>query len=197
MAEPINVIAAGSAAWLRIKDRDRKSWDDWTAVGKALIILRDEAMAKAGVKTPFGKVYTRAMAEALRVHDLADILQAARYRIMLCIEHLDEIEAFRAGLDEKQRLRLNHPDSLWWGWRASQGETRAPQVRVVRRADKVMSGGGRSTMPSGDVIRHVAEAMRQSWSNDTFKMASVAIQAYEAFFTRAIPAMPAKTAVAA
>jgi hypothetical protein len=176
-------VEAGRAAWARLRDRDRKAWSDWVDVGKALVILRDEAMAKADVTTPFGKPYTRAMGAALRLHGFDDVLQQARYRIMLCMEHIGEIEAFRSGLDEKQLRRMNHPDSVWWAWQASKhdGKTRAPQRRIKRPVGCAKAGGGRSTQPCGDVIRHVAMAMRENWSTDTFLLATVAIRAYESF----------------
>jgi hypothetical protein len=52
-------IEAGRAAWQRIRDHGRKSWDDWLTVGRALIIGRTEAMQKARANRPIGSTYNR------------------------------------------------------------------------------------------------------------------------------------------
>jgi hypothetical protein len=79
-------IALGRESWSRLKDRERKSWDDWIAVGRALIIGRSEAMLKAGCNRPIGTGYVRAFGGWKRDRGLADITPQATYRALQVIE---------------------------------------------------------------------------------------------------------------
>jgi hypothetical protein len=112
-----------------------------------------------------------------------------RYRATLCAENRAAIEAWRSGLDDVKRRRFNHPGAVWHGWKRSQKpaaqqkqtEESSPQPGRPASCGKVASSGGRSSAPASEVISHVAQAIRSNWSNDTIKLAVVAIKAYEDF----------------
>jgi hypothetical protein len=190
-------IESGRAAWARLRERGRRDWADWLYVAHAVRIGRDAALEAAGVKTPFGKRYTNAMAEWLRQNGLENIQQQVRYRLLQVLDNLPAIEAWRAGLDEKERDRLNHPDSVWWHWQRSlkAGEPRAPQRRIDRPRAQVGRShtGCRPVNFSQDAIRRAALAMRENFTNDIFVLARIALEAAirnESDLVELLPAAP-------
>lgn len=176
MTEGADEIQAGRDAWARIRDHEKKCWSDWCAVGMALKIGRAAAMQAAGAKTAHGKKYTALMGGWLRVNGFDDILPAARYRAVQCVDNIAAIEQFRAGLGERERAKLNHPDSIWWNWKRSQ---RAEKVRAPqRRIDRPRATGCAAPASSDqNLIRVVAAALLKDFSNDTYKMAAAAVAA--------------------
>ena len=49
-----------------------------------------------------------------------EIDKGVRSRLQNCIDHLPEIEAWRQNIGLTQRLKLNHPNTVWRGWQATQ-----------------------------------------------------------------------------
>ena len=41
------IISAGRDAWWRLQAHERTSWDDWKTVGRAILVLRKDAMLTA------------------------------------------------------------------------------------------------------------------------------------------------------
>jgi hypothetical protein len=100
-----------------------------------------------------------------------------RYRALLCMKNLPAIETWRAGLDEAQRRRLNHPGAVWAHWRRS---LKADQPSLHRQ--HVVSGTKphRTCRPiywPQDAIRRAATALRECRSNDIFTLARIALEA--------------------
>ena len=52
MTDNHDMIAAGRAAWERLRQEGRRSWDDWVLVAKALAAGRSKAMQKAKCNKP-------------------------------------------------------------------------------------------------------------------------------------------------
>jgi hypothetical protein len=117
-------IEAGREAWQRLREAPRATWTDWLMVARALIIGRTEALELANTNRPVGTRYNAAMGRWLRETGLADVSAQERYRLLLVLENLPAIEAWRAGLDDAQRRRLNHPGAVWHGWRRAVAEPR-------------------------------------------------------------------------
>src|ERR1700694_1146078 len=101
-------IDEGKAAWLRLKERNRKVWPDWISVGHALVAGRSEVMQAAETNSPYGIRYTRKMSEWLEQNGFNTINPQVRYRATTCIENLPAIEQWMATLDPKKRSKLNH-----------------------------------------------------------------------------------------
>ncbi|WP_315806573.1 MULTISPECIES: hypothetical protein [unclassified Bradyrhizobium] len=124
------IIAAGREAWARLKDRSRATFDDWVAVGKALQAARRECMARAKCNSPFGSSYQRHhMRDWLRENSMSDLDHHERYGAIMVVEHLGEIEAYRATLSEAERMRCNHVNTVLKHWRAGS----APQPQGPKR----------------------------------------------------------------
>ncbi|SHN86396.1 hypothetical protein SAMN05444170_6669 [Bradyrhizobium erythrophlei] len=131
MTEPvIDAVAIGVAAWSRLRDHDRASWNDWLSVARALPVGRTAALKIAGTNQPVGSKYNAAMGAWLQEHGLADIVAQERYRLFLILQNLDAVETWRAGLDEGQRRRLNHPLHETRCWRVVPGPSRCSLPRA-------------------------------------------------------------------
>ena len=178
MTEADPTITAGRAAWQRLQDRERATWDDWIDVGKALIIGRATCMSIAQVNAPGGGRYNAAMNVWLADNGFSDITAPERYRLTRIMESLPAVEQWRATLDPEVRRRLNHP-SLWATFRAAtRGEAPPPRRRVVQRlASSGKTLPGRPIYWPQEMIKRAAAAMRETWGNDLFVLARTALEA--------------------
>jgi hypothetical protein len=177
-----DTIEAGRDAWQRLQVHHRAAWSLWVAVGSALQVGKEAALVAAEAKSPHGKRYTSLFGRWLRENGLDGISQQARYRLLKCMENLDAIEAWRAGLDETMRSRINHPDSVWFAWRRDvDGDDARHYSRPYRPANvsgKAHSTGyHRAVSFDQDMVRRAGDAMRKAWCNDCYKLAAIALSA--------------------
>jgi hypothetical protein len=169
-------IEAGRAAWQRLRQEGRRSWDDWMLVAKALAAGRSKAMLQAKANRPVGTTYVRIFGAWLREHDLADMDNQARYRALICLEHIVAIEAWRATLTQRERDRWNHPNSCWLHYRRSLKPASAAPSRFVK-ASMPSHKHGRPIHWPQDCVRRAHEAMLKSRSHDLLVLARCALEA--------------------
>jgi hypothetical protein len=112
-------VIEGSKAWTRLKRNSLQNWMDWLLVGAALLVGRREAMRIACSNRPAGGRYRRAFTWWLRKNCFADLEKRTRADLLRIMECLEQIEVWRAGLKEDDRLRINHPTTVWRRWSAS------------------------------------------------------------------------------
>jgi hypothetical protein len=105
------IVERGREAWERLKKGGR-DWEDWKALGAALLDGRNEAMRKAQTNKPAGKAYSAAFSDWLKANHF-DIDKSDRAKLLQMMAKLEDVEAFRASLKPKERMRLNHPSSVW------------------------------------------------------------------------------------
>lgn len=173
MTETVDHVAAGKAAWLRLRN-DRATFDDWIAVGRALAIGRTAALKAAGTNRAVGSKYNIAVGRWLTDHQIDGIGAQERYRALKVLEHLEEIERWRNALAEEKRRTFNHPAACWHAWkRATKPAT--PARQYVRSAKS--HRGGHAIHWSGDAIRRAACAIREVYSTDFYVMARRALEA--------------------
>jgi hypothetical protein len=122
--------------WERLKVGERKNWNDWLEVARALVIGRAASLAKAVTNLPQGSRYNHFMGGWLQTNGLDGINTQERYRAMLVLESLSVISAWRDGLDEPRRRRMNHPNAVWHAWRRST-QPHPHAVRQVTAKPKV------------------------------------------------------------
>lgn len=166
-------ISDAQAAWSRL--RHCASFADWLAVGRALVIGRQHAMLVAKTNRAIGTTYNRAMGAWLAANGLDGISGQERHRVLLVIENLPAIEAWRATLHETQCRRLNHPNSVWWKWKTSQRSGSA--VRRKHVAGKNGLSHGAAVHWPQIMLARAAEAIAECRSNDCIVMASAALRA--------------------
>ena len=112
---PDEVVRRGQAAMAR----QRRGWEDWIAIAKALQIGRIEVMGAVHTNQPTGKRYEKEMADWLIAHSFHLIDKGARNRLLECLQHGNEIEKWRASLTDAERFRFNHPDTVLRRWKAA------------------------------------------------------------------------------
>jgi hypothetical protein len=209
-------VAAGRAAWARIREHGRKSFDDWITVAKALAIGRSVALQAADTNRPVGSRFNRTMGAWLRQAGLDGINNQERYRALLVLENISAISAWRDGLDETQRRRLNHPGAIWAHWqralkgnaatgggcppavgktRTQAAETTQQRQHVVQHVTAAAEAArrGRAVYWSQDAIRRAHHAMLDSKSSDLLTLARAALEAAirtEADLLALLPADP-------
>jgi hypothetical protein len=105
------IVERGRAAWERRKKG--ADWEDWKEIGAALLVGRREAMRTAKTNKPEGKAYSTAFSVWLKAHHFHDIDKSDRAKLLHIMENLEEVEAWRASLSPAERLRWNHPNSVW------------------------------------------------------------------------------------
>jgi hypothetical protein len=112
-----------------------------------------------------------------RDNGLDGIHSQERYWALQIIDNLDEIERWRASLDDAQRRRFNHPQAIWVNWRKTI-KTKAPQRQRASRGLQLRKGSnGRPVFFDGEMIRRASVAIRENWCNDTIRLARVALEA--------------------
>jgi hypothetical protein len=115
-------INHGREAWGRLKHD--QTFEDWLLVGQALEIGRGWARRRANA--PSGRGFNEAFSGWLTDNGFAEIDKGTRSRLADIIEHRAEIEAWRQKLSLRERLRKNHPNSVWRGWEADKRKDGLP-----------------------------------------------------------------------
>ena len=114
-----DVVAKGRNAWRRIEAREAATYDDWIAVGRALVAGRAVAMAKAKCNAPVGGAYNKAYGRFLQEAGFASVIAPERYKIIKVVENIAAVARWRESLSPAERRRCNHPSTLWIGWKRS------------------------------------------------------------------------------
>ena len=88
-------------------------WTDWTYIGDGLAVGQAKAMRRAGTNRPYGRAYTAAFGDWLAERPWAkNIDKGTRSTLLWVIEHRSEVDAWREGLPQNERAKLNHPTTL-------------------------------------------------------------------------------------
>src|SRR5262249_55446236 len=116
-------IRQGQEAWDRL--RGNSTFADWIYVGTAHVLGRAEAMRDAHTNKPEGRGYNAAFAAWARKFGFADLDKGDRARLFNVMDNLKDIVAWLEKLPPNERLRRNHPSSIWRRWKAA---TTAPKA---------------------------------------------------------------------
>jgi hypothetical protein len=122
-------VQLGREALERLRDREGKNWDDWTAVGLALEVGRKRAEYESGKSR--GSRYSKAMGRWIDEHGFRDMDESDRAKLLKVIEKRAEIEDWRAGLSDAERRKLNHPATVWRNWPGSKKQS-APKSKPAQ-----------------------------------------------------------------
>jgi hypothetical protein len=163
-------VQDGQQAWVRL--RNNSTWKDWKAVGAAHVVGRTEAMRDAHTNKPEGRGYCAAFSAWARKYGF-DLDKGDRARLFNVIDHLAEIESWLAKLTPTERLRFNHPNTIWRRWKAATAEPKEQKVshqqkvrdeliRLQEENDRMRreidSGGGDLWTPQ-DTPKNIAQIM--------------------------------------
>jgi hypothetical protein len=122
---PDAAVRQGQEAWRRL--RENSTWEDWKRVGRAHVVGRAAAMRHGHVNKPKGRSYNAVFSAWQKKFGFADFDKGDRARLFDVMDHLTEIEDWLGKLPPTERLRLNHPTSVWRRWKAAtKAATAAP-----------------------------------------------------------------------
>jgi hypothetical protein len=124
-------IRRGQEAWQRHIHKGDATWNDWMAIGDALLIGREDAMAAAKTNQPIGSRYNSEFGRWLARHHFDNIDKSDRRHLIEVIENRPAIEAWRETLTQTVRLRLSHPSNVLRKWKAGT-EGKEPKPRTLR-----------------------------------------------------------------
>jgi hypothetical protein len=120
------IIATGAATYALIKMQDQQHLDDnrqryghWVEIAKAVAAVSHNALTLAGTNNRMNPQYATTFSKLLDEHGFAGMESTLRANLLRLMENFSEIEAYRATLTEKQRLRWNNPVYLLRKWDAS------------------------------------------------------------------------------
>jgi hypothetical protein len=119
-------VRQGQEAWQRL--RSCSTWHDWKRVGAALVIGRAEAMRDGHVNKSKGRSYNAAINAFLKKFGFDDLDSGDRSRLLDVMDHQSGIETWLGKLPPKERLRLNHPTSVWRRWKATTAGPKDPKI---------------------------------------------------------------------
>lgn len=117
-ADERDAVKAGYEALRLLQDTRTKSWELWTAVGAALVILRDKVLEVTHAPRPMGKAYNLVFSELLTRFNLI-IDGGTRTRLFELLENRLAVEQWRAKHPDQAR-KLTHPNSVWREWKRAQ-----------------------------------------------------------------------------
>jgi len=103
------LIKRGQEAWDSLKRGE--TWEKWQTVGFALDAGQRDIMRALGINQPQdgGRAYAERMSAWLSEYRFSEIDKGVRSRLIQLIQHLPDVEAWRATLDLKRRIEINHP----------------------------------------------------------------------------------------
>ena len=135
-ANPDEIIRSGQEAWTRLKTE--RCREDWFAVAEAVQEGRRIAMLRANTNQPRGSLYDSIFGDWLREKGFDAIDKSDRKRLLDCLAHRPEIETWLAMLPAKKRLQINHPNTIWRGWKkttvkATKDPTQLSHLAKLRR----------------------------------------------------------------
>jgi hypothetical protein len=116
-------VRAGVECWQAIGRAE--SFEAWVKIGKALQIGRDYSLKTTGANRPMGQIYCKAFSAWLAKCGFNGIEKTVRSAALDLVEHLAEIEAWRATLSEKRQRQLKHPLSNVAAWRKATAEAKS------------------------------------------------------------------------
>jgi hypothetical protein len=133
--EAQSTIMEGALAYHALK-HEHHDYNHWVKVGKAIVELRRAAAAEAGVspnslKHPAYRAAYKRLVGSEQAGELGEIDSATSTHAAWLANNLANVEAWRATLDSKARISLNHPTTIW---------RRHPDGRKAEQAEKRMQG---------------------------------------------------------
>jgi hypothetical protein len=114
--------------------RKRRVYDDWLAIAEALEVSRTDVMRALHTNQAHGRRYEKAMGEWLIANGFREINKSTRSRLLECLKHKVEIQAWRSRLTDAERFKVNHPDTVLRKWKAA---TVVPDLHAPPRVSPV------------------------------------------------------------
>jgi hypothetical protein len=126
---------------------DRNDWAKWMFIADGLMIGRQKSMRVAGTQEPKGKGYNIAFSRWMDPRPWARLLDPpTRNDLFWCFEHRSEIELYRDGLPEHERVKKNHPTHMKRAYLAERRKEEAEREGVDEdKSERERLGGPDTT----------------------------------------------------
>jgi hypothetical protein len=171
-------IELGREAWAAI--HHATSFESWKAIALAVAIGRKHALREAGSNTPYGKKYSVAIRHWLDANEFREMPFGIRSSCCVLADNIDAIQSWRATLPASEQASQNHPQVIMRRYRRA---TEAEVSQIRRHVVTKVTAKATKRAPCTTVrwpqaaIKRAGDAMRQSWSNDCYRLATIALQA--------------------
>jgi hypothetical protein len=160
-------IKRGQEAWQRHVYKGKATWSDWIAIGEALLVGRQDAMAAAETNHPIGSRYDSEFGSWLTRHHFDAIDAGDRTCLIKVMDNLPAIEAWRATLTLTARLQLNHPSNILRKWKSgteAKESKRTLRDSVVNLSDDNLAKDCRiaeleARLQEGEAARNTAKSI--------------------------------------
>jgi hypothetical protein len=156
-------VQDGQQAWVRL--RHNSTWNDWKAVGAAHVVGRTEAMRDAHTNKPEGRGYCAAFSAWARKYGF-DLDKGDRARLFNVMDHLVEIESWLAKLTPTERLRFNHPNTIWRRWKAATVEPKAGAEKKASPIQKLNDEIIKLQEENDRMRREIEDGGGDLWNSD-------------------------------
>jgi hypothetical protein len=150
-------------------------------------------MREARTNQPVGRRFNEAFGKWLALHGFERLDKGDRSRLIECLRHRAEIEAWRSTLPLNKRLALNHPSAVIRCWKAStliptakvsaMAKLRTAHVEVIEenhRLKQEIERGGGDVWTSDDKPADIANIMASKLSIDKLERTARAMLAIAA-----------------
>jgi hypothetical protein len=117
-----DIVREGKAAWGRLK-QGGGTWEDWKAVGYALLEGRTITMRS----TCSGRAGYRPALSSWFFDNRLNLSPTDRAMLFKVMEILPAVEAWRETLPPMRRLRMNHPSRVLKNYKKAIGSKPAPE----------------------------------------------------------------------
>lgn len=165
-----DIVARGREAFERLKSSTALTFDHWKATGDALVVGRQLCMKLAHTTMPRGKKYNMEFSRWLEANSpLDEIHESDRRDLFKVMDHLAEIEEWRATLTEGQRASWNSPSTIWRVSRC--GDRGLPRLRSERSCRKEAETDARVSTEDDQ------EEIREWWQSKLLVLANQVIGA--------------------
>jgi hypothetical protein len=136
MTDPAEHQASKEAqrAWAWMKKTQARTMQAWLEIGQGFLTGRAWAMRRAGVNRPHGRGYNETFSQWLAAYKLDDVDQADRSNLFKLMDS-PAVMAWRNGLPDAVRNKLNHPTTILRAHRKAHAPT--PQPRAAADAERI------------------------------------------------------------
>jgi hypothetical protein len=137
-------VDRGVDAWQELQKDS--TWERWLLVGWSIDEARRAVLKWLGRDKPGGKEWADVFGAWLEATGFIKIDAGDRTRLAHCMEHLQLIEAWRADLSIAERLRMNHPATVWRKFKSAVLESdkepseKKPSVKELKQEIERLQG---------------------------------------------------------
>jgi hypothetical protein len=153
-------IAEGLKAFASLQRSGRRAWEKWKLVGAGLVAGRDRLAAELVINDLDNKIWKKAYSLWLKesgYHAVSPEVRSRLFKIME-VDNLSRIEKWIQTLSEKQRMRWNHPASIWTNWQKHVGTVNQPRPIIISMAVDASGRIRQRVTPLENVVKYGANS---------------------------------------